>query len=622
MRIMRMCSFTPYDHGVGAAAGEHQRDVVTLGTRVANTGTTRFACLAEVHNGCLLHISTLHRGSTQRGHALSVPQVWKCARGTRPFDPTLRPRPRHDLEADAPEELRSPPRPLPRRFPSGNSGWELARWTLGQRPSHNPTMKTRRATVLVVAAVATAYALVGVTSWKFSIVGDEWTYLDNARAVAEHMLLVNPFYRGAGPDNGMQPLLVSYLQALLMCIFGLDLRGLRISSVVMLFPSLLLLYRFARILIGANAAFFAVILMASSKYLVNFFKIGYGHSICFLAFLLCLYLATRFLRKPNRQTALDLGLSLGFSFYLYIGPLFAAVVAPFILVAVRRNRARNSRSVLVMFCAFVLVACIGFLSTPPELWFGGVARTTLAKGFPSIEDALVGIGRYFLLFFANFDYFYDHYVAGPYLDCVTRWLALAGVLVSLLKFRRRCGLLLCTWCLLCIVLGATNPYPWTPSSRGIFLVPLGTMFAGFGLETIRRRMPPTAARIVAALVLVSATALNVYEAQFGIWKKTDFSRTALIMRELTSSADQGTALLLYHSERFEFCDYHIRRLMAESGIHPSRLTFSSDVQVVCGTEYDRVIVFASDRQGARALRASCPRLSQRVPVVTIKGQYP
>lgn len=476
--------------------------------------------------------------------------------------------------------------------------------------------------VLAVAVIATAYAALGLTSWKFSVVGDEWSFLSQARIVAENAFLVNPFDRGSGPSAGQHPLLVSYLQAILMCFFGFDLKGWRISSIVMMLPSLIVLYRFSRVLVGKNAALFAVLLMAPSKYLVNFFKIGYGHSICFFFFLLCLHLATRLLRSPSRQNAVDLGVALGLGFYIYIGPLFLLFTLPFLIAALRRFKRGVVRPLATAGLVFVAIAAVGFLTTPPDHWFGGLAKTPIGEGFATFGTEALEIGRYCLLFFTNFDYFYDHFVAGPYLDVVSRLLAFVGMIVALAAIRGRKGLLIFLWLVLCVVLSLTNPYPWTPTSRGIFLVPSGAIFAGIGLEEIRRRLPAVAKPGVIGFLLLTAITLNVYEAQIGVFKKTGYSRTALVFRELRKPSAETDDILIFHTKAVFFPDEHIKRLMEETGINPSRLEISNDAETACRTSRRTVITFSSDRSAVTQLNRRCPDLANRVRLVSLEGRYP
>ena len=72
--------------------------------------------------------------------------------------------------------------------------------------------------VMLIAATGTCYALFGVMSWKFSMVGDEWPFFEYARMIVERRMLVNPF--GLNGVYGIHRVLESYSQAIFLWLLG------------------------------------------------------------------------------------------------------------------------------------------------------------------------------------------------------------------------------------------------------------------------------------------------------------------------------------------------------------------------------------------------------------------
>jgi hypothetical protein len=445
--------------------------------------------------------------------------------------------------------------------------------------------------VVFIAFLGTVYAFIGITSWKFSIVGDEWSCFTYARGLAERNLLVNPF--NLHGVHGEQPVLESYYQAIFLFLFRGNFAAWKASNMVLLFPSVIFLYKFVRNLYGKNPALISAILLAFSKYLCNIFKVGNPHCLGFLLFILCLYFSTELLAAPTSKNALKLGISLGLSFFAYVGPIFSFFLIPFLVPFLRRHGKQAVKPISVIFLVFLAFVIIGLGTTPMAQWSGMVTKTPLKREFSSNIQFLLNIKNNFLLFFENFDYFYNHFVEGPYLDVISRWAAFVGIIFCVFSLRRKEGLLLFLWIFLCVGIGLTNPYWYTPSTRGIFFIPYGVTFAGIGLEFLRRGLRKAGAGFIVPAIII-AIVLNVYEAQIGVFKRIGYTRTALIMKELSQKPQKDVSILVYHSTRFRFDPQHVYHLMDVYKIPPSRFTITTKRDEMCNTHCDMVIVFKDD----------------------------
>lgn len=475
--------------------------------------------------------------------------------------------------------------------------------------------------VIFIAFLGTMYSLIGITSWRFSVVGDEWACFLYAKKIAEQRLLVNPF--GLRGVYGQQQVLESYYQAIFLFLFNGNYAAWKASNIVLLFPSVVFLYKFVRKLYGKNPALIVALLLAFSKYLGNIFKVGNPHCLGFFLLILCLYFSSELLCTPAKKNALKLGISLGLSFFAYVGPIFSFFLLPFSVPFFRRHgKQAFINSITIVILVFLLFAALGFGTTPAAQWSGMVTKTPLKREFTSNIQFLINIGRNFLLFFDNFDYIYNHFVEGPYLDVISRWAAFVGIILSVVSFRRKEGLLLFLWIVLCGGIGVTNPYRYTPSTRGIFFIPYGVTFAGIGLEFLRRKLSKFGLWFAIPIAVAIAIALNIYEAQIGVFKRVGYSHTALIMRELTQS-QKDTSILVLHSKAFRFDPQHVYHLMSVYNIPASRFKLSTQLDEMCHTRRDTVVVFKDDpifhHQGFHDL---CPGFNKDIRIKMIQGYAP
>jgi hypothetical protein len=476
--------------------------------------------------------------------------------------------------------------------------------------------------VVFIAFLGTAYSFIGITSWKFSVVGDEWACFTYARGIARQHLLVNPF--GLHGVYGQQQVLESYYQAIFLFLFGGHYTAWKAANMVTLFPSVIVLYTFVQKLYGKNAAVIAALLLAFSKYLCNIFKVGNPHCLGFFLFILCVYFASELLFALTLKNALKLGIGLGLSFFVYMGPIFSFFLIPFFLAIFRRHKTQALKPICVVGLVFLGFVIIGLGTTPIAQWSSIATKSSLNREFDSNIQIVLNVAHNFLLFFDNFDYLYNHFVAGPYLDVISRWAALIGIILCAFAFHRKEGLLLFLWVFLCVGIGLTNPYRYTPSTRGIFFIPYGVTFAGIGLEFLRRKLGTVGSRVIIPIGVVIAITLNIYEAQIGVFKKVGYTRTALIMRELSQPHQYNTSIMVYHSNKYCCFDpQHVTNLMSVYGIPMSRFKVTTRFDDVCTTRCDVVIIFKDDpvfRQ--QSLSDRCPDLHKRVSIKVIQGYNP
>ena len=494
-----------------------------------------------------------------------------------------------------------------------------------RKPTLYEIFKSRQHTILVwlFALLGTACALWDIHSWKFACVGDEQALWEFARNIADNHLKINPLgFEGVYHIN---PVFASYLQALFLAVFGIHYAVWKFSGAVLMFPCVIVFARFVRCLWGRSVALYGAFFMAFSAFLCNAFKIDGFVPICLLFFLLSFYQAARMIQKPSKIRAVVLGLLLGLSCFNYIGPLFPVFMLPFAVLHLRRRPGRAVRDLLTVTGAALFVVGIGLMTNKPESWFLSVARTSLMqREFTPARQLWVNTGRHFLLFYNDFNSTHFRFVAGPYLDVLSRCLATVGILICVVRFRKKEGFVLALWMFTAGAIGLTSPYEYVSTTRGTFVMPFGIIFAGLGAQAVFRRVPLSWRKGLLAVVLLAVAALNVYDAHIGFFKKHGYSNVALIMKELKERpAGAGQMVFLYRKPYDAYIPRHVGYLLDGYYFPEGIFASTQDPQNICRMSRGTVLGLTKDASWIRQTVAeSCGGLPPGVAFKLINGNFP
>jgi len=181
--------------------------------------------------------------------------------------------------------------------------------------------------IATTSIVAVLYFSIGVNSWKFSYVGDEWIFYTFAKNLLKNP--VNPFHlQGAYPET---PVLGSYIQAFFLKLLGENNFAWRLSNIICIIPLSIFFYLFLNKLFNKKVAVLGTLTMQSSFYLANFFKIGKPIPLSLVLFVALLYLGLKCAEKKSNLFLLLYGAILGISFYIYIGPIFPVIFIPYLV---------------------------------------------------------------------------------------------------------------------------------------------------------------------------------------------------------------------------------------------------------------------------------------------------
>lgn len=413
--------------------------------------------------------------------------------------------------------------------------------------------------LIITTLIAIIYFCYGINSWKFSFVGDEWPFYTFAKEISEKNFFINPFdLKGVYLQNSV---LVSYYQAIFLKLFGYSNFAWRISNIILIIPIAIFFFLLLKKSFNTSIALISTIILQSSFYLANFFKIGNIMPQALTLFIICLYITLLYGENPSRKKAIILGLLLGISFYIYIGPLFPFLVWPYLLPLLRNrnfNRKVFFQLILLMISYLIILLPIFFNVTD---WGGPAGKTALHKEYEGYSQTIINIFHNFLLFYKNYDYLYNHFVAGPYLDIITRIFAFIGTCIFLLRIKKKQYLyLILTYVSTCVMIGITSPYSYAPTTRGIFFLPFGFAFAGLALYELSKKFN-IKNKFLISTTLVLIFLLNLYQSQIGVFKETGYTGTALIIKSLQdakeNNSEKGITLLLSNGNMYNYQNIYI-----------------------------------------------------------------
>jgi len=451
----------------------------------------------------------------------------------------------------------------------------------------------------VILSITTIIALIfyswGIDSWQFVSVGDDLPFFTFAKSIVAAHFILNPFsFHGIYNQNSI---LSSMYQAVFLYLFGPTNFAWRFSNIILIVPISICFYLWLRKLFDAQVALFSTIILQSSFYLANFFKIGKNMPQALALFVACLWAASRCADHPSKKNFLILGVLLGISFYIYIGPIFPLIVWPCLLPLLKKYKTNK-----LLLPTFLLIGSYLLLLLPAFLQMasltGPAGKTFLYREYHGLVPIFFNILRNIFLFYHNYDYIYNHFVAGPYLDIASRMLAFIGSMIAIYYITRRNYLILvATYLMTCIVIGITSPYLYTPTTRGLFFLPFGAALAGIALAQLNKKILLPLTITILCFIFLG----NIYLSQIGVFTQTGHSSTTLITKTLQESqkmkrtdlhvlvlSDKSRynpqlvkiARSIYHLEKIPFIVVKASKLQCTQLVHTQVILLASDIDAL------------------------------------------
>ncbi len=451
------------------------------------------------------------------------------------------------------------------------------------------------------------FFLAGINSWRFALTGDDWQFYGFALDIIHKHFWLNPFsFAGVYQQNSV---LASMYQAFFLNLLDQSVISWRFSNVILIIPSSLLFYFFVKFSFGRWTAVFSTVLMQFSFFLANYFKIGYINPQAFFLFILSLFLAALVGLHPRKKFAVFWGLSLGISFYVYIGPLFPLLVWPYLLPLFRRLKIKRIVHLFTYCVASYLLVIFPLLFTIRSA-LGPLHKTTLASQESLKISVSANILHEFLLFFREYQTYFNHYISGPYVDIVTQVFLAIGLVVCLLYIHKRaCHLLLLSYVLTCIVMGVTNVYPLPPVTRGFMVLPYGFVFAGLGIQSVSKLFHKRVWRMsflwLLFLIIIGA---NLYKSQIGVFRERGYTTTALVLQAVQEASDNWQSSVLFViSEKYPYSGFlgNFKQIQDGYGLSGIALKVNRPYPGTCRViGGKKVIVLAQDEDALRWVESS------------------
>lgn len=448
--------------------------------------------------------------------------------------------------------------------------------------------------------ITLAYFSLGIDHWKFSFVGDEWPFYLLAHNYITMGYPTDIFsFAGAHGENAV---IGSVYQALFLDIFGPSNIAWRMSNIILIIPISFFFYFWLTQVFGKQTALLSTLLLQTSYFLSNYFKIGYINPQALLLLVISLYLATKCGIERKARYFLILGLVMGLGFYIYIGPLIPVIIFPFLLpvffgketnshtskgtVLIRNLKTNLSSRAFYRNALLLLGGYILLLSPIINAGFdisGPTSKSFLEREFTDSSQIYINIFHNFLLFYKNFDYLYNHFISGAYVDPITQILVLFGTLYSVYMVRKRSYLmLLLSYISCCVIIGFTSPYAYTPTTRGIFFIPFAATFAGIGLSYLLGQMKRYK-EIFAVTTISSIFILNLIYSQYIVFQQSGYTTSSLFVKELlTAKAQEDTTpIVLILSSSFAYHPEYFESMKTAYELQEVQFSIIRDFQATC-----------------------------------------
>ncbi len=454
----------------------------------------------------------------------------------------------------------------------GGRGALLPAW---RRPSRAQLLEI--GLVLAILAVAVALRLPDLVQIPPEVHGDEAACGLEARRIL-HGEVPNLF----GVGWYQIPNISFAISAAVMWLFGEDLWGFRIASVIQGTLAVLLLYLLAKRLFSRRIAAVAAFLLAVSHWHIHFSRSGINYVQAQVATLLVLYFLVRAMQNRRVLNWLLAGFSMGLCVNVYyaarLAPVLGAAFVGYALISERGFLRRQAPGIaaLGLGVALFLAPMTIVFSQDPQAFTSrteGVfilSKNSLNHAFytyqvKTIPEVLrIQVERTLTAFNWRGETSLQHNHRGPLIDFWASALFVVGVAAVTVHAWRRSYFLVAVWFWLTLVLGAIFTIDAMFSPRVIAAVPVLFLFPALVVDAGWRASGRLLGRwgtwifAVPALAFLALSAQQNYQDYFVLHigqmqtagGNTILSHYAAAMNDRYQVYLLGRTSLLYDTERF------------------------------------------------------------------------
>ena len=316
-------------------------------------------------------------------------------------------------------------------------------------------------------------------SWRYSTVGDDGEFFVWARSVLLGLPL--NWFSQRGP-YGEHPILSSAYQALSMRIFGQDLFGWKMASLLAIALTLPFFYWLLRQLLGVRVAVFGTLFLGASHYLFAYAHTGYDNVFPILPTTICLALLVAGIKRSSSVLLFGAGLFAGVGVYTYYSSRAVIGIAVLVLLALGWKRFRIDAYAKVL-AGYVMFALPIFAVNKWDVVTAVIHRSSTLADYPLGKHLLENIPRTLLGF--NYNPAEIHYTAGALMDEISATLAVAGLILVLIRLHHFAYRTLMIWFVVAAtVAGVFSPYGEVSITRMHYALPPMAAFAGIAVDRL------------------------------------------------------------------------------------------------------------------------------------------
>lgn len=387
-------------------------------------------------------------------------------------------------------------------------------------------------------------------SWKYSYIGDEYSFFDFAKAILTGARPINIFSEAGVYD--FNPELSSLYQAIVMLFFPNKFLGWKISSALIVVFSIIPFYAWNKMVFNRTVAIIATVAFTFSHTMLAFGHIGYNNIQAIFPFISALCCFEIALRKNSSFWSFMTALVTGIGCYNYYFSRLLLIFLPFYWLVHPLRKNYSKRNIAIV--GIVLFAIIMFIILNPH-WIGPVMKRSVIQGSEVRNPAerpiymvLNFIYTLFIFFYKNRD---SHYVVGGMMDMVSAIGVIIGIAWALFGITRdwRAKFLIFCYLIMAIAIGFISPYPYVANTRLQFMIPLFAIFAGIGISRALSLSSyfKNGFRIYKKAIIITMIFiifLNVNRFYYVMPKKFQFTMQSYIVKAMTTMTDNKKCIVI------------------------------------------------------------------------------
>ena len=396
--------------------------------------------------------------------------------------------------------------------------------------------------LIIVTGTFIALNLSDLTSWYYTVIGDEYIYWEQAREVVEGS---SPNFFSLKGVYGVLPVAETYYEAAVMKLSGSDYFGWKFAGVLTGAAVFAPLYFLVRGLFSVRTAAAALVLLVAAHVMLAYAHTGYDALFSLAPPVLACALFFSGIRRGSALLVFGAGAAAGLGLYVFYP---ARVILPVLLALLflYRSRVDFTRHLAILLFGFALVvAPLVIVNNTDLLTLAGKHSVfnydpaIVPDPWDRIKDNVL---RSPLAF--NYNEKDQHFISGSLLEPITAVLAVLGLAYALRRFRRPAFAFLLIWYGIAMAAsGIASPHGYVPMIRMSYLIPIMVVFAAIALDRGiglargfigSRPLRTVATALALAVVVLAAVASNLYR----FWEVTPGdvrnSSGAVVMRAVLS----------------------------------------------------------------------------------------